>query len=303
MNHRFLLRLVTNLAFCLLTLSCFGTVLWVIDEFLGWDILPNVWGLAVRALLVAGAIITFAMLVMNVMLSLALLAEANASQAQLPDYVISRRFRRRIRRSILAGGVAIVLLIGGLQIVNQVRAQEAIQTARAEFNQTQMDMNQTTEQVLKLFTPALLEGLGTNMLPEKGQLSNLSKLFSSIQASFPHRPTTAILVPATQAPYQYARIDSGSIQANNQGQLFLSPQLYTGFPSVRETEAVEQLFSGQLPEINGALPGNIINNTVPSSWGVLRHNGRIISLVYLRASDPLFDQSFHHDGPEKLLSN
>ena len=133
MNHRYLLRLVTNLAVFLLLLSCFGIVLWVTDEFLGWDILPDVWSLLVRALLVGGSIIAFVLLIMNVMLSLALLAEANASRAQLPDYQISPRFKRRVRKGVVAGVLAIALLIGGLQVVNQVRAQAAARTARAEF--------------------------------------------------------------------------------------------------------------------------------------------------------------------------
>ena len=310
MNHRFLLRLVTNVAVSLLTLSCFGIVLWVIDEFLGWDILPDVWTLLVQALLVAGGIITFVLLVMNMMLSLALMAEAQASRAQLPDFTISRRFKRNVRRGVVAGVVAIALLIGGLQVVNQVRAQAAIQAARTEFHQTQAEMDQSLEQVLMLFTPPLLEAIGAQTLAEKGQLGNLQKLFTSIQDSFPHEPSSSILVRAAQAPYQYASIDKSSIQANKQGGLFLAPKLYTSFPEERETQAVEQLFSGEAVSLTDPLRGRVLNNTTPSSWGILNHEGRTIALVYLQASVN-FDQhdwskprhSFHHSGPDQLLTN
>ncbi|MGB3298535.1 MAG: hypothetical protein WBA76_09725, partial [Phormidesmis sp.] len=126
MNHRFLLRLVTNLAVFLLTLSCFGVVLWVMDEFLLWDILPDGWSMIVRALLVAGGIIAFVLLVMNVLLSLALVAEASASRAELPNYGVSARVKRRVQRSIVAGIVAIALVIGGLQVTDHFRTQAAI---------------------------------------------------------------------------------------------------------------------------------------------------------------------------------
>ncbi|MEO0457273.1 MAG: hypothetical protein AAF152_11945 [Cyanobacteria bacterium P01_A01_bin.114] len=317
MNHRFLLRLVTNFAICLLTLSCFGIVLWVIDEIVGWDILPDAWSLLVRALLVAGGIIAFVMVIMNVMLSLALMAESNAARAALPNYVISRRLKRRVRRSLLAGVVAIALLLGGLQVINQVRAQSAVQAAEAKFYQNQIEMDQSVDQILDLFTPPLLEAIDTNTLAEKGQLGNLRKLLISIQSSFPQQPSMAILTPATQEPYKYTRIDTNTINANQQGQLYLSPKLYTSFPSEQETQVIEQLFSGKLSSPTEPLAGQVINNTVPSSWGVLKHEGQVAAVVYLQAGafddygQPFQNQppyrsnnrKFHHDGPDSLLSN
>ena len=309
MNHRFLLRIVTNFAVYLLTLSCFGIVLWVIDEVLKWDILPDAWSLLVRALLVAGGIIAFVLVVMNVILSLALLAEANASRALLPNYHISGRLKRRIGKIMLAGVVAIALLFGGLEVVTQVRTQASIRTSRAEFNQTQDAMDRSVEQVLRLFTPQLLEGIDTNTLAERGELGNLRKLLNSIQASFPNQPSTTVVVRATQAPYQYAIINANSIKSNKQGQLFLSPQLYTGFPTKQETQIINQLFSGKLVALKDPLKGNVINNTIPSSWGVLKRNNRAIAVVYLQNKYPpngdptLSNRDFHHDGPASLLTN
>lgn len=320
MNHRFLLRLITNLAVFLLTLSCFGIVLWVIDEILRWDILPDVVSLVLQALLVAGGIITFVIVVMNVLLSLALNAEANASQAQLPDYSVSRELRRKINRGVIAGIVAIALLLGGLQITNQIRARVAARENLADFNQAQVELNQSTPEVLSLFTPPILEGLETNTLPEKGQLGNTSKLFEAIRNSFPQSPNAVILTRANQAPYQYAQISADSIRANSAGKTTLYPEFYTTFPEPRETEAIEQLFAGELPSIPEPLTGKVIKNTEPSSWGVLERNGRAIAIVYLRSGagnqfDPYSPypvgvasayyqgSKFHHDGPDQLFTN
>ena len=314
MNHRFLLRLVTNLAVVLLALSCFGTVLWVIDEILRWDILPDGWSLLIRALLVAGGIVTFVLVVMNLLLSLALLAEATASRAQLPDYVVSRRLKRRVRRSIVAGVVAIALIIGGLQITDYFRAQAAAREAQAEFTQAQADLDTAMVQVLDLFTPPLLEAIDTNTLVEQGQLGNLSKLFSSIQASFAHSPTATLLVPASQPPFRYARINRDSIRPNNAGRLLLASELYATFPSALETQSVEQLFAGELPAITEPLAGQVINNTLPSTWGVLKRDGQVIAIVYLQGNlaydgpyssnfAPYGSSAFHHDGPDSLMSN
>lgn len=310
MNHRFLLRLVTNVAVCLLTLSCFGIVLWVIDEFLGWDILPDAISLIVRALLVAGGVIAFVLVVMNALLSLALLAEANASRAGLPNYGVSARVKRRVRQSIVAGVVAIALIIGGLQLTDHVRAQAATRASEVKFMQAQADLDVAVNEALNLFTPSLLEALSTNTLAEKGQLGNMSKLFNAIQSSFPHSPSTVVLTPASQQPFRYSRITINSIGSNSDGKTILSPDFYTNFPSEKETQVIEQLFAGELPSMVEPLEGRIINNTVPSSWGVLKQEDRVIAIVYLYSDlFPGFNpydnrrSSFHHDGPDNLFAN
>ncbi len=309
MNHRFLLRLVTNLAVVLLSLSCFGIVLWVMDEVLLWDILPDGWSLLVRALLIAGGIVTFVLVVMNLLLSLALLAESNASRARLPDYAVSRRLKRRVQKSMVAGIVAIALIIGGLQVADHFRAQAIAREAQAEFTQTQTELNDVMDQVLALFTPPLLEAIDTDTLAEKGQIGNLAKLLSAIRSSFPHSPVTTLIVPASQPPFKYASFNSSSIRSNGSGKLSLTPELYATFPSEQETQVVEQLFADELPDLIEPLTGKVINNTVPSTWGVLKRDGKAIAVVYLQ-SDLAYDAmpygslpTFHHDGPDSLLSN
>ena len=319
MSHRFLLRLLTNLALFILTLSCFGIVLWVIDEFLQWDILPEAISLLLRALLVAGGIIGFVIVVMNVLLSLALLAESSASRAQLPDYAVSAQLKRRVNRSILAVIVAIALIIGGLQIINQVRARVARQESLERFNQAQVELNQTAPEILSLFTPPILEGLENNTLTEQGQLGNTIKLFQAIQTSFPQSPYTTLLTRADQAPYKYAVITPNNIRANN-NKLTLIPEFYTAFPESQEAEAVEQLFAGELPNLSNPLEGQFLDNTVPSTWGVLRRNNQVIAVVSIQAgidqyADPYGSpgltypnnnprwSDFHHDGPGELFSN
>ena len=313
MSHRFLLRLVTNLAIYLLTFACFGIVLWVIDEILRWDILPDAISLIVQALLVAGGIIAFVLVVMNVLLSLALMAEANASRANLPDYAVSARLKRRVRRSIVVSLLAIALLLSGLQITNHLRSRAAVQTARTEFNQQQAGINTALPEVLALFTPELLDGLENNTLVEKGQLGNLSKLLRSIPTAFPHQPAAKILISADQSPYKYAQIGAGNIRTNNSGKIVLTPDLYPTFPTEVERGAVEQLFNGNLSELSAPLAGQFINNTVPSTWGVLKRNGNIIAIVhlqsdnfensYFRGAPPLRSSQFHHSGPTELISN
>lgn len=306
MNHRFALRLVTNLTVWILTLSCVGIVLWVIDEFLGWDILPDALSLLTRALLVAGGIIALVLVVMNVVLSLALLAESNASRAELPDYNVSKRFTRRVGRTILVGILAIALLLGGLQAVNQLRRQTLVRAERVEFNQVQDDMDTTIEQVLTQFSEPILEGIATGTLAEKGQLGNLQKLFQSIESSFPHAPRATLLVLAKQAPYKYAQIGSSSIAPEIEGgRIVLTPKLFTGFPSEAETQAIEALFSKELPDIPDALAGNFIRNTIPSSWGVLERDGKAIAIVHVEATgaDQFYPPSFYHDGPQTLFTN
>ena len=322
MNHRFLLRLITNVAVVVLGLSCLGIVLWVIDTFLQWDILPDAVSLLVQALLVAGGIIAAVLVVMNVLLSLSLLAEASASRAELPNYGVSARTKRRIRRTIVVSVLAIALLIAGLQATNRVRARVASRAAEADLIQMQADMNESMADVLTLFTPEILEGLENGTLAQKGQLGNTVKFFNAVQTSFPHAPALVILTAANQAPYRYSRIDASSIKSNSAGKTVLTPILYTSFPEPQETAIIEQLFEGELAELTEPLRGAVINNTVPSSWGVLQRAGRIFGVAYLvdsryanfaayptpyyRDAYPPIAQvgkDFYHGGPDTLLTN
>jgi len=324
MNHRFLLRLVTNLTVFLLALSCFGIVLWVVDEFLGWDILPDALSLLVQAMLVSGGIIAFVLVVMNVLLSLSLLAEANASQAQLPNYVVSARAKRRVRKGIVVGLFAIALLIASLQVTDHLRARAAnravqveIAEDKTEFLQIQTDLNSTVDEVLGLFTPDLIEAIATNTLAQKGQLCNPSRLFSSIQSSFAHSPSMSLLMPTTQAPFKYMSINRESIQSIEGGKLSLTPELYTAFPTQQETNAVQQLLNGELPAFSEPLRGQFLSNVVPSAWGILKQNGQAIAIVYLQSEQSPIDfgkgnpgfeieearKNFYHTGPDSLISN
>jgi len=300
-NPRFLLRLITTSAIYLLTAACFGIVLWVVDEILGWDILPDAWSLLVQALLVAGGIIAFVLVVMSLILSLSLLAEASANRAELPNFQVSPRWRRRFRRSMVTTIAAVLLLVGGLQIVDQVRAQAATRAARTEFEQIQTDLDQALPEVLSLFSESLEAAIASNSLSEQSSLFQLRRLFDSVRRSFPHSPNAVVLIPS-ESPYDYISVSANSITANG-SKLFLSPQFYAGFPDPAEAASVEALFGGQLPEINDRLEGQVLKNTVPSTWGLLEQSGNIVALVYLEVDYfSTAAESFTHEGPEALIS-
>ncbi|MBW4551173.1 MAG: hypothetical protein KME35_08705 [Aphanocapsa sp. GSE-SYN-MK-11-07L] len=130
---------------------------------------------------------------------------------------------------------------------------------------------------MPLFTPPLLAAIATNQIPA----ADLRQLLQSVTISFPNQPALALLIPA-DPPYKYSRIDQQAIQLNRKSNaFFLSPQRFVGFPSSLEAKVVDQLFSGQNPKFTSGLNGVFINNTQPSSWGVLRYNNRVIALVYL----------------------
>ena len=302
-NPRFLLRLVTVFTVYLLTLACFGIVLWVVDEILGWDILPDALSLLVRAALVAGGIIAAVLVVMNVVLSLSLIAEASASRAELPDFQFSRQWRRRFRFSLIAAVTAIVLVVTGLQITDRVRANVAEQAAQVRFTDAQSELDAALPEVLALFTDPLRTAIAQDALTDQSRLAELRRLFSSIQTSFPKRPQTVLLVKEA-APYRYKSIDAGAIAANAEGQLYLAPEYYSTFPSVLETKTIEALFNGELNPIEEPLEGSILRNTVPSTWGVLKQNDQVVAVVYLQPEEVQLpvNRNFHHSGPETLIS-
>jgi hypothetical protein len=290
-NHRFLLRLITNLLICTLVLSSVGVLLWTVDEFIGWDILPENVGIYVRALIIGIAWVTFSLIVAHLLLSVTLFAEASASRAKLPDFQISSPLKRRLKRILPLTVLVCILLIMGLQAVDGVRKNITEQTAKQEaeqktrkefekariqFNQIQESVDQSLPKVLKLFTPSLLKSIQTNTI----SASEINQLFESVTVSLPHAPSLALLIPAKQ-PYKYYKIDRQAIALGKNGVPYLQPQFYLGFPTQLETKVVDQLFSKQVYALKTGLNGVFIKNTNPSSWGVLKLNNQAIALVYL----------------------
>jgi hypothetical protein len=318
-NHRFLLRLITNLVVFALALSSIGILLWTIDEFIGWDILPDAIGIYVRALVIGIAWVTCTLIVIHLLLSLTLFAEASASRAKLPDIQVKPELKRKLNRLVPLVGVMVILLFYGLQAANRVRGnfvarldrqeteqkqRKEFETASVKFDQIQQDLDQALPQVLELFTPSLLNSIQTNTI----SAGELRQLFEAVQVSFPHNPSLSLLIPA-QSPYRYYKLDSKAIARTKEGQFSLRPHYYFGFPTESETKAVNQLFAEQAAAPTNALTGVFIRNTVPSSWGVLRLNGRAIALVHLEAAyscpDPteFVKDRCIHDGPAELHVN
>lgn len=318
-NHRFLLRAITNLVICALALSSVGVLLWTIDEFIGWDILPESIGLYVRALIIGVAWVTFTLVVAHLVLSVTLFAEANASQAKLPDFNVSPPLKRKFKRIVPLTGLVTILLVVGLQAVDGVRknvleqvakreaeqqAKEKFEKARIQFNQIQKVTDQSLPKVLQQFTPALLRSIQSNTI----SAGEIRQLFQAVTVSFPNKPALALLIPAEQ-PYKYYRIDQDAIAFTKTGTPYLRPQFYVDFPTQTEAQVVKQLFSGQASAPESALNGVFINNTNPSSWGVLKVGDRVVAIVYLGVDyqcpkpSEFIKETCTHPGPETLHTN
>jgi hypothetical protein len=320
LNHRFLLRLITNLVIFALALSSLGVLLWIVDELIGWDILPDAISIYVRAIVIGVGWVTATLIIAHILLSLTLFAESTASRAQLPDFQVSEQLMRRLKRIFLVAGLISILVITGLQVTDMVRKnialqvskqeatqeqQKAFNQARAKFNQIQQVMDQSLPKILPLFTPSLLAAIATNQIPA----ADLNQLLESVTVSFPHQPALALLIPA-DSPYKYAKIDQPAIDFNHKSSTFvLRPQHFVGFPSSLETKVVDQLFGGQTSKLTTSLNGVFINNTQPSSWGVLKYNKRVVALIYLgvnyqcpQRSEFIKEQCIH-PGPGALHSN
>ncbi|NEO99790.1 MAG: hypothetical protein F6K58_14150 [Symploca sp. SIO2E9] len=165
-------------------------------------------------------------------------------------------------------------------------------------------VNQQLPEILKQFTPSLLESIQSNTI----SASEIRQLLQAVTVSLPHQPSLVLLIPA-EAPYKYYRIDQQAIAFDKNSVPYLRPQFYFGFPTQLETEIVDQLFSGQTSSTKTALDGVFIKNTHPSSWGVLRLDNQVIALVYLgvnfRCPKPteFIKDSCIHSGPKALYTN
>jgi len=182
------------------------------------------------------------------------------------------------------------------------RARIAAREATVEFERDRDLVERDLPSVLQLFAPPLREAIATGDLSAPEHLAALQQIFAAVTISFPAEPQIALLIPA-QDPYKYYRIDRDDLTTDDRGNLNLRPTYHAGFPSEVESQAIDALFAGESVRLDAPLKGAFLNNTLPSSWGLLADTAdRPLALVYMHANFrglPAL-KDLHHPGPERL---
>lgn len=300
LNHRLVLRMATDLAIGLFLVFSFGVVLWVADEFLGWNVLPDWIDKFAQLLVVVFGIAGGLAVGTSLLCSFVVIAESVAEHVGIREPAVTGR-RWRMVGLVFVGTVGAFVLFGKIDAYRKGLIRERQKSeAKADFDQKARDLQSNAVQVAALVDDALLNYLTSGA--QGGGDAELIRYMSAVRVSIPHRPVVSVLVRAA-LPYQYCHLElvrRPEREANTTLEPYaLTRQLYLGFPTAQETSVVERLFADQAAPLTNLLRGEVIDNGRSSGWQTLRRQGEVVGLLLLKAEDrPPFE--FHHSGPVGL---
>ncbi|MDM8560501.1 hypothetical protein [Candidatus Parabeggiatoa sp. HSG14] len=317
-NYLLISRLTTNLTLFVFILFAAGIILWTSDEFLDWDILPNWIDNYAQLIIVIFGFFAVLLVLSSLLSSLAVLAEFAAKKmgVSAPPLQISRK-----RKVILL--IVIVMVFVNFFIFHQIdkyREQARLAKNRVEFqeklNKQSQELDRSLSQIITLFPDSILQAMHKKSLLEKQTGKELVKLLSAISASLPEIPQIALLMPAAHHPYKYHKIwitpeydyryyDESDEEIVLKGH-DTHQQFFTQLPNVVEREVIEVLFKGKIKPLTQHLNGKFLNNSEPSSWGILKYQEKIVALIFLKEDIEGYRKvrkTIFHTGPKTLISN
>jgi hypothetical protein len=284
MNHRRALRASTDTGLTIFVIMIVGVVLWTTDEVLGWNILPDWIDKYAQLLVMILSILAAFAVVISIMCSFAVLAESAAEKSGIADPARSRR-----ARGLIACGILLAFgIMFALHKVDQYRAgrrQEAERRRdRARYDEVQAGLRGRMPDVVALFSAEVKGFLAEDPSPKGDEV--VARLLNAIQVSTPFDPSVSVLVTA-ETPYTHCVITAlpeWDRQAQPVAGRHLRRQYLTGFPSGWEQEAVRAGFEGKAMDVPRDRSGVFVNTHLPSSWGTLAEDGRVIGIVMLRGA-------------------
>jgi heme/copper-type cytochrome/quinol oxidase subunit 2 len=311
LNYLRLTRISTNLT--LLTFLGFvvGLIFTIADEVLDWDILPDLIEKYAQLIVVSFGIFSSLFIISSIVCSLTTIAELTAYKinGQQADSTLSRR--KKMILGIIITTVIIAFFV--FQEIDVYRKQEIFARDAEKFAQ-RLDRNtkqleEALTEVLLSFPEALLQKISDQTVLET--TDELKDFLVAVSLAIPDHPQVALLMCADD-PYNYFVISviKKYDYQNEVNQYQLHKQPYISFSKDSENQVVKNLFKENLQPLTKPLKGDFIDNTEPSSWGVLKSDGQVVAILLLK--EPIEGyyfknlrkrKAFNHTGPVKVHSN
>jgi len=320
-KHLSLARFTTNLTLLFFVLFALGFVLWMSDEFLKWNILPDWIDKYAELLILIFGFFAFLLVVSSFLCHFMVIAEFAAHKMGLTSQ--EEAFLTRQKVIILA-----VLLIISLSLfftfhkIDKYREANRLDEIRVEFkgklDERSEILTQALSEIVALFPETLLQAMADKSILQQqdNHYIELTKLLGAIQASFPRTPDVYLLMLAN-LPYQYEKISVGGKRDYEHYNGYekqkiqgyeLYQQAFIRLQDKIEQEIVTALFQERIKPLDAVLEGQFLNNNNPSVWGLLKYKQQIVAIIFLE--DILEGYHFEnirkdifHPGPLKLISN
>jgi len=310
-NYLRLAKISTNLTLLTFLIFALGLIFATADSVLDWDILPDLIERYAQLILTTFGIFVSLFIITSVVCSITTIAEATAWQhhiQQQPETKLSPRKRLTIGIII----IAIIIVFLGFQKIDSYRKHQLFTQKVEKFTQRLTHQAQELEQalikVLATFPQPLLQRIEDRTILE--DTDALKEFLVAVSLSISKQPQVLLLMKARD-PYRYWMISvTPDYNPSNIIQYKLHQQPYIRFARDLENQIVEYLFKGRFKPLTQPLNGNFINNTEPSSWGVLTLADQVVALITLKnnINSHLINElrsksTFFHPGPAQIHSN
>ncbi len=315
MNIAKTLRASLVCSFYALMFGVAGMLLFLCDEVIGWDIIPDWLDAYAVAIVLVLAIFTLAPVSFCLLGSATLGALAAAKRAGLdvtePDSTPAehRKIRRR-RILVVATLLAVVLALAGLDGISRIRSrrQEAAWKAeREELRQLEREKHKrvyghyrddlfgAATNAAAHWTPALgilPAGGGATLLDTVNASPDaeraLAGYLASLQDSLARRPEASLVVPG-KAPYRYDVLSVRDVNGRRDADgrvVYLAHRPLIDLPAAWESEVLEGVLAGEKRALVHGRHGTVLNTDAPTAWIPLRDPAApetVVGMLLLRA--------------------
>lgn len=313
LNYLRIMRTTTNLTLLAFSFIAVAMTLWMADMLLGWDILPDWIQRYAELFITSLGLLTLLLVVSSFLTALVSLVELQAVNQTQPITPHVVRFKPQHKWFFLASLVVVIVIFTLFQQIDAYRKQQVIERdiqnfiARLERESSQLDA--ALADVLTRIPADLLHLIAkAEQLDKQDEIKTLTTFIHSLKLSIKDAPNMTWLLPASE-PYRYILLGEGASYENDQ--LELNKTFLLKFVKQQETQYVQNLFNNNLTPLKSELAGQFIDNTEPSSWGVLQIDNQVVAIIKLQATIDNYyvdevlrkKHDLFHDGPVKLLSN
>ncbi len=290
MDFRRTLRTSATLALGSFFLALVGSIMWIFDEYLDWDILPDWLESCAMAIVTILLVVSAFAVLTNLVSAVTVVADSLAERCVGPAR------SKASRKTAIWTAVSVAALLGvlsGFQQVSKVRTRrhEAArrERLRTEDRQLYLEIQASLKKSVADVAAKIPEGMvatlsAQGMSPEEER--DLAEFLRSVNFSTLFSPKARIAIRGA-APYLYQAISPlQSWTKDSAGTVrHLGRDNFVALPSVWERDTVAAIFNGAELDVPHGRGGALIDTKEPCAWKALVVDGKVVGVLVLRVND------------------
>ena len=289
MDFRRNLRHSAAIALGAFFLALVGSILWIFDEYLYWDILPDWLENCAMAIVTILLVVSVFAVLTNFVSAVTVVADSLAERCVGPVRTGASR-----RPAIWIGIIVAALLavLAGFQQISKVRTrrQDAarIEKCRAEdrelCDKLKASLQDSVAESAAKFPDAMAATLASAMSSDDER--NVAEFLRSLAVSIQYAPSVKMAIRG-EPPYVYQSISAlRSWSKDENGKVrHLGRENLVDLPSVWERDTVAALFEGAKLDVPHGRGGAIIDTKEPCAWSAIERDGKVVGLLIFRVDD------------------